>query len=76
MAQVRAGLGFVAAVQLQPELLARDAGAVAKLAAAVRRHGVILRPLAREIALSPPLVCEDEHVELIGAAIRAALDEA
>jgi adenosylmethionine-8-amino-7-oxononanoate aminotransferase len=65
----------VAAVQLEPELVARDAGVVAKLAAAVRRQGVILRPLAREIALSPPLVCEDEHVELIGAAIRAALEE-
>jgi adenosylmethionine-8-amino-7-oxononanoate aminotransferase len=76
VAEVRAGLGFVAAVELQPEILARDAGAVAKLAAAVRRHGVILRPLAREIALSPPLVCEDDHVVMIGEAIRAALDEA
>ena len=75
VAEVRAGLGFVAAVQLEPELVARDGGVVAKLAAAVRRQGVILRPLAREIALSPPLVCEDEHVELIGAAIRAALEE-
>ena len=74
--EVRAGLGFVAAVQLRDEILARDAAAPAKLAAAVRRHGVILRSLAREIALSPPLVCEDEHVEMMGAAIRAALDEA
>jgi putrescine aminotransferase len=74
--EVRAGLGFVAAVQLRDEILARDAGAVVKLAAAVRRHGLLLRPLAREIALSPPLVCEDEHVEAMADAIRAALDEA
>jgi putrescine aminotransferase len=75
VAEVRAGLGFIAAVQLRKEALESDPGAVAKLAAAVRRHGVILRPLAREIALSPPLICEDEHVAMMGGAIRAALDD-
>ena len=73
--EVRAGLGFMAAVELEDELLEREPGAVGALAQAVRRHGVILRPLAREIALSPPLVCEPEHLQMMGAAIRSAVAE-
>jgi putrescine aminotransferase len=73
--EVRAGLGFMAAIELEGRVLDREPGAVAALAQAVRRNGVILRPLAREIALSPPLICEDQHVEMMGAAIRNALHE-
>lgn len=73
--EVRAGLGFMAAVELDAGILAREPAAVTALAAAVRRNGVLLRPLARAIALSPPLICEDGHIELIGHAIRSALEE-
>jgi adenosylmethionine-8-amino-7-oxononanoate aminotransferase len=73
--EVRAGVGFVAAVELRQEILERDAGAVVAVAMGVRRNGVLLRPLGRAIALSPPLICDDEHIELMAGAIRAALDE-
>lgn len=73
--EVRAGLGFMAAIELDAGILVREPGVVATLAAAVRRNGVLLRPLARAIALSPPLTCEEDHIALMGHAIRNALDE-
>jgi putrescine aminotransferase len=67
VAEVRAGLGLLAAVQLSPE-------AVAKVAAGGREAGVILRPLLGALAVSPPLVVEREHFGQIAEAFRAGLD--
>jgi adenosylmethionine-8-amino-7-oxononanoate aminotransferase len=79
VAEVRCGLGFLGAVELREELRAQDPSAVVKLGLAMRERGVMVRPLGREIAVSPPLICEREHVELIGEALQealATLDEA
>ncbi len=72
--EVRCGLGFLGAVGLEPALLERDPRAPFKLGMAMRERGVMVRALASSIAVSPPLVCESEHLELIGDALASALD--
>lgn len=42
---------------------------------AVRRHGVILRPLGDVIVLMPPLSITDAELSLLVSAMRSALDE-
>ena len=74
VAEVRCGLGFLGAVGLEPALLARDPRAPFKLGMAMRERGVMVRALGSSIAVSPPLVCESEHLELIGDALAGALD--
>ncbi|MEA2312619.1 MAG: hypothetical protein QOE28_2587 [Solirubrobacteraceae bacterium] len=74
VSEVRAGLGALAAVALAPEVLEHDAGAVAKLAAAAREAGVLVRPLLGAVAVSPPLIVQQEHLDLIAQAIRHGLD--
>jgi putrescine---pyruvate transaminase len=74
VAELRAGLGLLAAIQLAPEALEREPGAVAKVAAGAREAGVLVRPLLGSLAVSPPLTVEQEHLELIAAAFRAGLD--
>jgi adenosylmethionine-8-amino-7-oxononanoate aminotransferase len=74
VAEVRAGLGMLAAVQLTPEALQHDPGAVARVAQGAREAGVLLRPLLGALAVSPPLVVEREHLDLIAAGFRAGLD--
>jgi putrescine aminotransferase len=74
VAEVRAGCGLLGAVQLSPEALESDAGAVAKLAQGAREAGVLVRPLLGSVALSPPLTVEHEHLEQMAAAIHAGLE--
>jgi adenosylmethionine-8-amino-7-oxononanoate aminotransferase len=71
---VRAGCGLLGAVQLAPDVLERDAAAVARLTQGTREAGVLVRPLLGSIAVSPPLVVETEHLEQIAEAIRTGLD--
>jgi adenosylmethionine-8-amino-7-oxononanoate aminotransferase len=70
--EVRGGLGFLAAVSVAP---GADAGAVARLAAGARKAGVLVRPLLGGVAVSPPLICEQEHIDLLAQAIEAGLDD-
>jgi len=72
--EVRAGLGFLAAVGLSQDALAAEPGAVAQLAQAAREAGVLIRPLLGGVACSPPLTAEQEHIDLIAQAIRHGLD--
>jgi putrescine aminotransferase len=72
--EVRAGTGLLAAVALSEEAIASDAGAVAKVAAGAREAGVIVRPLLGALALSPPLVVSEAHLEEMAGALRAGLD--
>ncbi|HKG66828.1 MAG TPA: aminotransferase class III-fold pyridoxal phosphate-dependent enzyme [Solirubrobacteraceae bacterium] len=74
VAEVRGGLGLLAAVQLAPEALEADTGAVARVAAGAREAGVLVRPLLGAVAMSPPLTIEQEHIDLLEQAIRAGLD--
>jgi adenosylmethionine-8-amino-7-oxononanoate aminotransferase len=72
--EVRAGTGLLAAVALSEDALAADAGAVARVVAAAREAGVIVRPLLSAVAVSPPLIVEQEHIEQIAEALRIGLD--
>jgi putrescine---pyruvate transaminase len=72
--EVRGGVGLLGAVALSDDVLAADAGAVNKVVAGARRAGVLVRPLLGAFAVSPPLICEREHLEELVAGIRAGLD--
>jgi adenosylmethionine-8-amino-7-oxononanoate aminotransferase len=74
VAEVRAGLGFLAAVQLTEDALAAEPGAVATLAQGAREAGVLVRPMLGCVAMSPPLVSEREHLDLLAEALRHGLD--
>jgi putrescine aminotransferase len=74
VSEIRAGLGLLAAVQLSPDALEADAGAVARVAQGAREAGVLIRPLMGAVAVSPPLTVEQEHIELLADAIRRGLD--
>jgi putrescine---pyruvate transaminase len=74
VAEVRGGLGLLGAVQLAPDVLEHDPGAVAKVAEGAREAGVLLRPLLGSLAVSPPLVVEVEHLEQLAEGYRAGLD--
>lgn len=76
VSDVRAGVGVVAAVQLDPEAIAADATLPDRAAAAVRAHGVLTRVLTGGgLQLSPALVITRDELDEIAGAIRAALDD-
>jgi len=72
--EVRAGLGLLGAVALSDEALAAEPGAVAKVAAGARAAGVLVRPLLRGVAVSPPLIVDRSHLEEMASAIHAGLE--
>ena len=74
VADVRCGLGFMGAVAVDPDLLERNPRAVIELGLAMRERGVMVRALGDAIAVSPPLIAEPQHLEVIGEALSAALD--
>jgi putrescine aminotransferase len=79
VAEVRGGTGFLAAVELSPELLRERPAAVSELTLEARRRGVIVRPLASGIAVSPPLTADESHLRLLADAVAegvAALEAA
>ena len=73
VAEVRAGLGFLAAVELGEDALGQP-GAVARVAQGAREAGVLVRPLLKGVAVSPPLICGAEHIDLLREGIQAGLD--
>lgn len=74
VAEVRGGVGLLAAVGLVPELLERQPGAPTELYRLVRDAGVLVRPVTDGVAVSPPLTVQPEHFDQIAAAVRAGLD--
>ena len=75
VSEVRAGLGAVAAVQLEPAALAADPGLSDRAALAAREHGVLTRVLVGGgLQVSPPLVLARAEVDELAAGLRAALD--
>jgi adenosylmethionine-8-amino-7-oxononanoate aminotransferase len=73
VAEVRGGVGLLAAVELSADVLARTPDAVARVAAAAREKGVVVRTLGKGIAVSPPLTVQREHFTLIAEALEAGL---
>jgi adenosylmethionine-8-amino-7-oxononanoate aminotransferase len=73
VAEVRGGVGLMAAVELTDDALERQPGALALIARTARENGVLMRPLARAIAFSPPLTAEPEHFGMIADAVEQGL---
>ena len=73
---VRGGIGALAAIDLDKDLLARDPAAVGRLAAGARKAGVLVRQLGAGVAVSPPLTIAVEQFDLITQALAAGLDAA
>jgi adenosylmethionine-8-amino-7-oxononanoate aminotransferase len=72
--EVRGGVGLMAAVALDPDLLARDPDVTQKLWSRARKAGLLTRWLRDGVALAPPLTIEDEHVDFAIDALESALD--
>ena len=74
---VRGGVGVLAAVQLSAGAMRTDPALPARVAAACRRAGVLVRPLVGgAIAVSPPLVVGDAELAELAEGFRAGLDDA
>jgi putrescine---pyruvate transaminase len=71
--EVRAGLGLMAAVDLTEAALTSIPGAVGGLQRQCRDAGVLVRPLLRGIAVSPPLVITESDLELMGSLVADGL---
>jgi adenosylmethionine-8-amino-7-oxononanoate aminotransferase len=76
VADVRGGIGTLAAVELAADVLDREPRAVALIVEAAREAGVLIRPLARAVAVSPPLTADEEHFQLIAQAVERGLEAA
>ncbi|HEY2937529.1 MAG TPA: aspartate aminotransferase family protein [Gaiellaceae bacterium] len=74
VAEVRGGTGLLAGIALDRDALAAEPGLAVKAYASIRSHGVILRPLAETLAVSPPLTISSSEIQLIRDAVRAGLD--
>lgn len=72
--EVRGGVGLLGAVELAPEVLAEDKTVPVRVQRAARERGVIVRPLATALAVSPPLTVTEEEIALIPKTVAEALD--
>jgi adenosylmethionine-8-amino-7-oxononanoate aminotransferase len=73
VAEVRGGVGLLAAVELSADVLDGRPDAVSRLALAAREHGVLVRGLGRGVAVSPPLTVQPEHLAMIAEALHHGL---
>lgn len=73
VAEVRGGIGMLAAVELSDETLERQPDAVTRVVAGAREAGVLVRTLGRAVAVSPPLTATPEHFEQMAQAIDAGI---
>lgn len=74
VAEVRAGLGLLGAVELTPEVLSSVPDAPNALLRGAREAGVLVRGLGKGVAVSPPLTVGDDEIRLLAEGIRAGLD--
>jgi adenosylmethionine-8-amino-7-oxononanoate aminotransferase len=67
-------VGLLGALALDPTLLAREPGLPLTIHRLARERGLLVRPLPDALAVSPPLIAEREHLELIGEVLSEVLD--
>jgi adenosylmethionine-8-amino-7-oxononanoate aminotransferase len=72
--EVRAGTGALGAVALSADVLAREPKAPMRVWTECRDRGVLVRPLADAVALSPPLIATRDDIEGAASVIADALD--
>ena len=73
IAEVRAGLGFMAGIDLTDDVLERDPRAILAWQRACRDSGVLVRPLLKGIAISPPLIATESDIGRIAEMIAEGL---
>ncbi len=71
----RGGVGMLGAIELAPTARAASPDLVARVFMRARELGVIVRPLASSLAVSPPLTATPGHLELLTGTLEAALDD-
>jgi adenosylmethionine-8-amino-7-oxononanoate aminotransferase len=74
VSHVRGGIGLLAALELDPELVVANPSASAELAKRTREAGVLVRPLSTAIAVSPPLTITVDHLGTLADGIKQGLD--
>ena len=74
VADVRAGLGLLAGIELTPEALTSDPQLPLRWQHACRESGVLVRPLGAGIAVSPPLIVGEQEIALLADGIARGLD--
>jgi adenosylmethionine-8-amino-7-oxononanoate aminotransferase len=73
--EIRAGLGLLAAIELDADARAADPGLVDRVVHACRDEGVLTRGLAgRALQISPPYVISQSQLERVAAGMAAALE--
>jgi putrescine aminotransferase len=75
VAEVRAGVGLLGAMELDLELLEDNPRAPFDLFRLTRMHGALIRPLGTSVAVSPPLTCTTEQLQFLGEALHQALTD-
>jgi adenosylmethionine-8-amino-7-oxononanoate aminotransferase len=76
VADVRAGTGLLAAVEIAEDARAADPGLAPRLVTAIRERGVITRLLrGTALQISPPFVITEAEIGTIAEAFAGALDE-
>jgi adenosylmethionine-8-amino-7-oxononanoate aminotransferase len=74
VSEVRAGLGLLAAIEIDPGVRGSDPGIVERIVHACRDQGVLTRGLAgRALQISPPYVITQAQLESMAAGMAAAL---
>jgi adenosylmethionine-8-amino-7-oxononanoate aminotransferase len=77
VAELRAGTGVLAAVQLRAEAIAADPTLAARVVAGCREHGVLTRALASgALQVSPALVMDEDDLRELRDGLGAGLDAA
>ncbi len=74
VAEVRGGVGLLAAVELSPEVLERNPKAPVEIHKRARESGVLVRPIGKGVAVSPPLTVEKQQLGMIGETLAEALN--
>jgi adenosylmethionine-8-amino-7-oxononanoate aminotransferase len=73
--EVRGGVGLLAAVNVRRDLVEDDPTLAAKVGAACREAGLLVRPLVGgALAVSPPLVIDEAEIGELASRFRAGLD--
>jgi adenosylmethionine-8-amino-7-oxononanoate aminotransferase len=73
--EIRAGLGLLAAIEVDADVRASDPGIVDRIVHACRDQGVLTRGLAgRALQISPPYVISEAQMRAMAAGMAAAID--
>ncbi len=76
VSEIRGGFGAVAAIQIDPAVLADDPGLTDRVTLKARDHGVLTRTLVGGgLQISPPLVITPDDLAEIATGIAGALDD-